>query len=249
MALVRAAHEQPARLSPADLDPLQELVGDGAYDYALVVAGFHFINRMADLLGLKAEVLPPSARRWEQLRRVSVRIGGLVMRRMDLTARPYPHSFEDARLRWGPVLERSWGRPVGEELAPLRPQPKLVEFLALALTERDELTSLDRDLVARVHRAVEQALPAGRQDMEGFHPRPEDPVEAFAFVGTRYAARCTRSMIDSLREIGFDDLGIFDLAIAVSDANLWARLHRLAGLDPELFYVPVSDSHRTGPEG
>ena len=43
-------------------------------------------------------------------------------------------------------------------------------------------------------------------------------------------------MIDALREDGYDDLGILDLAIAVADANMWARIYRLAGLKAELFY-------------
>ena len=41
----------------------------------------------------------------------------------------------------------------------------------------------------------------------------------------------------ALQRAGYDDLGILDLAIAVSDANQWARTHRLLGLAPELFYV------------
>ena len=73
---------------------------------------------------------------------------------------------------------------------------------------------------------------------ESFHLRPEDPVEAFAFIGTRYAYRTTEAMIAALRERGYDDLGVLDLAIAVADANQWARLHRLLGLAPELFCLP-----------
>ena len=36
---------------------------------------------------------------------------------------------------------------------------------------------------------------------------------------------------------GYDDIPILDLAIAVAEANQWARIHRLLGLGPELFYV------------
>ena len=46
-------------------------------------------------------------------------------------------------------------------------------------------------------------------------------------------------MIGRLRQKGYDDLGILDLAIAVADANLWARIYRLEGLKPELFYLPI----------
>jgi alkylhydroperoxidase family enzyme len=42
-------------------------------------------------------------------------------------------------------------------------------------------------------------------------------------------------MIQALRTQGLDDLRILDLAIAVADANQWARLRRLVGLPPGLF--------------
>ena len=77
-------------------------------------------------------------------------------------------------------------------------------------------------------------------DAQGSHPVPDDPVEAFTFVGTRYAYRTTKQIIDRLRQTGYDDLGILDLAIAVADANIWARIYRLAGLKPELFYLHIA---------
>jgi alkylhydroperoxidase family enzyme len=73
-----------------------------------------------------------------------------------------------------------------------------------------------------------------RDHVKDFHARPADPVEAFAFVGTRYAQRATDAMVDALRGAGFDDLGILDLAIAVADANQWARMRRLLGLPADL---------------
>ena len=118
---------------------------------------------------------------------------------------------------------------------PLAARPKLVEILALALEERDRHSGLDRATVARLHATVEAALPATADEAQGFHARPADPVAAFAFVGTRYAARTTADMITALRRAGYDDVAILDLAIAVADANQWARLHRLLGLPPALF--------------
>jgi hypothetical protein len=91
-----------------------------------------------------------------------------------------------------------------------------------------------------VHRTVEEALPASENDLNGFHVRSTDPVVDFAFVGTRYAYRTTRASIDALRRSGYDDLGILDLATAVADANLWARMFRLVGLPPALFYLGTS---------
>lgn len=196
-----------------------------------MLCAFHFINRIADLLAVPSEVLPERLRRIEPARRLVVGVASLLLRRMDLANRPYEATFEAARAR----LEAALGRPVGDAVDPLRARPKLVETVTLAVEERDRLSSLERATLVRIHGAVEAALPHCRDDVTGFHPRPADPIEAFAFVGTRYPHRTTRAMIDALRRAGHDDLGILDLAIAVADANQWARLHRLAGLPAALF--------------
>ncbi len=234
--LVRKATFEPAQLTPADLEPVRAIVGDGALDHALVVATFHFINRVADLLHVEPEVLPASLRRFDVVRRVMVRAMSIPMRRMDLAVRPYATTYEEAVARLAPVLARTTGAAPGERLRPLAARPKLIEVLQLALEERERST-VDRDTLARIHRTVETALPACPDDVAGFHARPSDPVEAFAFVGTRYAQRTTADMIRALRRDGRDDVAILDLAIAVASANQWARLHRLAGLAPDLFYV------------
>jgi alkylhydroperoxidase family enzyme len=84
-----------------------------------------------------------------------------------------------------------------------------------------------------------EALPRSLGEATGFHARPADPLEAFAFVGRRYANRTTEAQITALRRAGYDDLGILDLAIAVADANQWARMHRLAGVPAELLWLDV----------
>jgi len=198
----------------------------------LVLGVFHFINRIADLLHVDAEALPEPLRRFESLRRLGVQIASRILARGDMQNRPYAVGWDDARSRIAPLLERH----DADALRALAPRPKLVEALQLALEERDR-SSVDRATLARIHRTVEAALPVAATDVEGFHPRPPDPVEAFAFVGTRYAYRATAAMIDALRHAGYDDLGILDLATAVADANQWARTHRLLGLPPDLFYV------------
>jgi alkylhydroperoxidase family enzyme len=237
IVLVRKTCAAPARLEPADLDPLRALVGDGALDYTLVAASFHFINRMADLLHVEPEVLPARLRRLEPLRRLMVRAASVLMRRMDLRPRPYATVYDEAVAALAPVLQRANGKPPGDALLALRARPKLIESIRIRLEERAR-TSLDADTLASVHRTVEASLPSRPDDTEGFHPRPRDPVEAFAFVGTRYAYRTTDDTIAALRRAGFDDLGVLDLAIAVADANQWARLHRLVGVPAELFYAP-----------
>ena len=231
--LVRRAYESPALLRPADLDPLRALAGNDALDYLLVLCAFHFITRIADLLAVPPEVVPVALRRFESLRRLGVWMASMLLRRMDLANRPDRTSFEDARAR----VARAVGRTVGDALDPLRPRPKMVESLALALEERDGASSLPRAALARVQQGVEAALPRSAADATGLHPRPEDPLDAFAFVGTRYAHRTTPAMIAALRQAGYGDLGILDLAVAVADANQWARMYRLAGLPPGLFLL------------
>ena len=216
---------------------MRAVAGDGALDYVLVLGSFHFINRIADLLGVDPEAFPEALRRFELVRRLGVRIASRLLARMDLANRAYAPSYEAAAQSAAPLVERALGRPVGDALASLRARPKLIEVIALALAERDERSTVDRATLARVQRTVEDALPRSLEDSSGFHVRPKDPVEAFAFVGTRYPARTTAAMVDALRHAGWDDLGILDLATAVADANNWARMHRLLDLAPELLYV------------
>jgi alkylhydroperoxidase family enzyme len=227
--LVRQAHRAPALLSPAHLDPLRAVTGDGALEYLLVLCAFHFITRIADLLAVPPEGLPPALRRFEPLRRLGVRVASMLLRRMDLANRPDATTFADARGR----LEQVLGRSIGDAVDALRAHPKVVESIALAVEDR-ERSGLDRATLARVQRAVAAALPRSAEEASGFHTRPPDPVEAFAFVGTRYANRTTAAQIAAIRRAGYDDLGILDLAIAVADANQWARLYRLAGVPPDL---------------
>jgi hypothetical protein len=238
LTLVRKAHERPRLLEVSDLDPIRALVGEGALDYALVLGSFHFINRMADLLSVSPEVLPESLRRLEPLRRLSNRVASLLFRKtMDLQNRDYSQGYEEVLEESTPVFERALGHSPGDAFEPLRERPKLIEALRLMLEERLERSSLDSGLLARIHRVVEDALAERPDDVEGFHARPDDPVEAFAFVATRYASRTTPAMIEALRGAGYDDLNILDLATAIADANQWARLYRLTGLDPQIGYV------------
>ena len=237
VALSCKTYEEPACLTPANLESLRTLCGDAALDYVLVIGAFHFINRIADLLHVDSELLPERLRRFDLLRRLSVRLGSTVMARMDLAPREYRTTYEEAIANVTPAFTHAMGRPPTDELLALRPCPKVIEVLQLALEERDRRSSLDRAVLGEIHRTVEMALPRSLAETEGFHARPADAVTAFAFVGTRYAYRTTADMIAALRHAGYDDTGILDLAIAVADANHWARLHRLVGLASELFYV------------
>jgi len=231
---VRRCHERPARLSKDDLTPLRNIAGDAALDYVLVLGGFHFINRMADLLHVDSEFVPDALSRIGFMRRVAIFVASKLFTRMDLVNRPYDRTFEQACREMQPAFRRATGRDLDGDLDPLRARPKLVEVLRLALEERDVASSLPRSVTARVHALVEEYLPSRAEEADGFHARPADPLEAFVFVGTRYAARTTPEMIQRLRGIGYDDVGILDLATAVADANQWARLHRLLGLPRDI---------------
>lgn len=229
---------------PADLDPLRAVTGDGAITYALVAGSFHFINRIADLLHVDAEAIPEGLRRFEFLRRLGVRVAAWMFRGVDLANRSYGATYEQVLAERGGVLEASRRRPLDEHLSVLRARPQAIDILRLAVEERDQRSSLSRGLIARVQQGVEDALPACSDEAHGLHVRPRDPVDAFVFVGTRYAARTTRQMVDALRAEGFDDIGVLDLAIAVADANQWARTYRLLGLDSGLFYLDAVSSSR-----
>ncbi len=240
MALAKKAHEQPRHLTPADLDPLRAIVGAGALDYAFVLGSFHFINRMADLLDVSSEALPAPLRRLELVRRLATRLQGILLRKMmNLENRAYGRSYEEVVAAIAPAYREALGCEPGEAFARLRERPQIIEALQLMLEERLERSSLQHTVMVDLHRIVEEALPNRPEDLEGFHERPADPVHALAFVGTRYASRTTKQMIDALRLAGYDDLGILDLAIAIADANNWARLRRLTGLSAGIGCVAV----------
>jgi len=237
IALIKKNFEIPARLKPSDLDPLRRIVGNDALDYLLVIASFHFVNRIADLLDVPLEGLPKPLRRLEFLRRLTLRVAGVMLAKMDLANREYQLTYDNALTNLGSSLATASEMELAGALAVFKPRPKLVEVLQLLLEERDRRSSLDRSVLAKIHAAVEKALPATVIDSQGFHPVPDDPIDAFAFVGTRYAYRTTKRMIVGLRHKGYDDRSILDLAIAVADANMWARIYRLTGLKPELYYL------------
>ena len=91
-----------------------------------------------------------------------------------------------------------------------------------------ELPGLDPVLLARVTRAVAAALPASEEEATGFHARPADPVDALAFVGTRYAVRTTDSLVDAVRKArGWGDGELTELFFAVAARNAFERVDRL----------------------
>ena len=224
-------------LTSSDLNPISYIAGDGALDYAHIIGSFHYINRIADLLNVSPEILPLPLRRFELLRRLVLRLFSYIISKMNLANREYGISYEEALNNIAPIFEQATGKMPKKELEHLKSRPKLIEILQMMLEEREVRSSLDRPILSKIHHTVEVSLPKSVTDSEGFHTRPEDPIEEFAFVGTRYAYRMTKSMIDRLKREGYEDVGILDLAIAVADSNEWARMYRLLDLDPNIFYI------------
>ena len=187
------------------------------------------------MLDVSLEAMPKSLRRFEFLRRININIAGRLLAKMDMRNRTYSFGFNEAMETLSTLLGDA-GNIDYHNLEPLRARPQLVEVLQLLLEERLQRCSLDPEILTQVNHTVEAALPENMDQARGFHQLPDDAIERFAFVGTRYAFRTTKEMIDRLRQQGYDDLGILDLAIAVADANMWARIYRLFGLDIKLLY-------------
>lgn len=188
-------------------------------------------------MDVPAEILPAPLRRFEVLRHLTVRLASFLMAKMDLAPRDYPLTYEEAVQQIRPFLGPQMGRAPEGYLAVLKQRPKMIEALKLSLEERDHHSGLERETLAEIQQVVEKALPANINETEGFPEFARDPVAALAVVGTRFAYRTTAEMIDALRRKGYDDTGILDLAIAVAEANQWARIHRLLDLDPAIFYL------------
>jgi hypothetical protein len=242
--LIRKSYGHPTRLSPSDLDPIRGLVGDGFLDYVQVLETFTYMNRIAGLLNVSHEVLPPPLRRFDLLRKTMVHLSGRFIATGNLANRAYGVTYEQALSSIRSIFVRATGKEPENELELLRTRPKLVEVFQMHLEERDIRSSLDRDTVTKIHHTVETTLLDGAGGSEGHHNQSKapydhlgDPVEHYVAVGTRFAYRTTPAMIDALRREGYDDLGLLDLATAVADANKWARTYRLLDLDPNLLYI------------
>jgi hypothetical protein len=180
--------------------------------------------------------MPRALRRFEFLRRLNISIASRLLAKMDMGNRQYPYTFGEALENLRPLIgDDDGGRSVSGFEA-FQARPKILEVVQLVLEEKQNRSSLDGDTISKIHYAVEKALPENKDEAQGFHELPADPIECFAFLGTRYAYRSTKELIDRLRQLGYEDTGILDLAIAVADANMWTRIYRLFGLNSNLLY-------------
>jgi len=219
--LAQKALLAPALLEPGDLAEAVTVYGRrGAFELMAILGSFHFINRIADLVGIQSD-LPMVQPRWTWLRRLGVRTQGWAMGRfLDMSHQTSDIDavacLEEAQQVLGPL-------PAG--YAQLTEAPPVTAFLTTvsAVVQRIDPTIFDA-----VTPAVAAALPHGEDEATGFHERPSDPIEALAFVGTRYPVRTTDAMVDAVRrKTGYGDPEILDLFYAISMRNALERMNRL----------------------
>jgi hypothetical protein len=220
-ALARKTVLSPARLVPDDLAPVVAVYGQrGALEIVSYVAAFHFINRIADLVGIQSD-LPMVQRRSAWLRRLGVRLQGWAMGRfLDLENRDAgvdaATALADAESVLGPF-------PAGYR--ELGKAPNVAGFLT---TVASVMRRIPSDVERRVTPVVAAALPATEDEATGFHARPTDPIDALAFVGTRYPARTTDAMVDAVRAHGgMGDPELTDLFYVIAMRNAFERMDRL----------------------
>ena len=219
--LAQKALLAPALLEPGDLAEAVTVYGRrGALELTAILGSFHFINRIADLVGIQSD-LPMVQPRWAWLRRLGVRAQGWAMGRfLDMSHQASDIDavacLEEAQQVLGPL-------PAGYEQ--LTEAPPVAAFLTTvsAVSQR-----IDPAIFDAVTPAVAAALPHGEDEATGFHERPGDPIEALAFVGTRYPVRTTDAMVDAVRrKTGYGDPEILDLFYSISMRNALERMNRL----------------------
>jgi len=220
-ALAHKSVAQPAWLEPGDLAGIEEAYGArAAVEVVAYTGAFHFINRIADLVGIESD-FPLIQRRFRGLRRLGVRFQGWSMGKLANLSRQQVDVDVDAALA---EAEAVLG-PLPPGFAALRKAPNVAGYLT---TIAEVTRQLDPAMLERVTRGVADALPTREEEALGFHPRPTDPVDALIFVGTRYAARTTEALVDAVREkAGYDDAALTDLFYAISMRNGVERMFRL----------------------
>jgi alkylhydroperoxidase family enzyme len=239
--LVRKTVVAPARLEPADLDGVVQAYGTaGAIEIVSVLTAFHFINRIADLVGIQSD-LPIVQPRWRWLRRAGVRLLGWGMKRLADLSNQRAAVDVEACLR--EAAETFGSLPAGYES--MREAPNVAAFLTTVARVAREL---DRDMVERVGAVVARSLPRDEEEATGFHARPAEPLEALAFVGTRYAARTTDDLVAAVRaKYGYGDAELTDLFYAISMHNGLARMNRLLAEPVASRGVPCTRTPRPHP--
>lgn len=232
VALARKTVIAPALLEPADTEALIAAYGERAgLELATFAAAFHGPNKLADLVGIEREQ-PLVQRRIGWVRRLGVRLQGWAIGKvLDL-------SNQEARVDIGVALADY--RAVGFNLPPrlehaARLGPNIAGLLGAIGAA---FATIDPQLIDRVGRAVAGSLARDEDEARGLHRRPDDPLDALVFVGTRYAARTTDALVDAVRRAeGMDDATLTDVFFSIAILNGLERLVRLMGGDQARAYV------------
>jgi len=222
--LVRKSVRMPGQLAPTDLEPLFRLFGvGGTFELVGMLGFFHFINRIADLVGIRND-MPLIHPRWRLARILGIRMVAWMFRKA-FNLENLPHDLDGARLLHEIEAIRGAPLPLGYRRMQLAPGAA-ASICALVRV----LPSFDPEIRARVETVVGQSLPQCEEESTGFHPRPPEPLDALVFVGTRYAARTTDAMVDAVRaKYAWDDPALTDLFYLIAVYNALARLDRLLG--------------------
>jgi len=219
--LVRKSAVAPARLEPADLKEIVALFGvSGSLEIVAVLAAFHFVNRIADLVGISSD-LPIIQPHWRWLRWFGIRFSGWLLRHV-----------VDLRNQ---EVEVDTHRVLAEAEAVLGPLPAGYQAMHAAPNVAGFLLSIIRvvrqlapQMLARVTQGVTKALPSSEAEVMGLHPLPTDPFDALVFVGTRYAVRTTDALVAALRDTyGYGDRELTDLFYAIAMRNGLERMQHL----------------------
>jgi hypothetical protein len=219
--LVHKSVVAPVHLEPADLQEIVALFGvSGSLEIVAVLAAFHFINRIADLVGISSD-LPIIQQRWRWLRWCGIRLWGWLIRHMlDLRNQEVEVDTAAALAQAETVLG-----PLPSGYQAIHEAPNVAGFL-LSITR--VVRQLDPRMLARVTHGVASALPASAAEVTGYHQLPTDPFDALVFVGTRYAVRTTDAMVTAIRDTyGYSDLELTDLFYAIAIRNGLERMHHL----------------------
>jgi len=220
--LVRKSVRMPGQLAPADLESLFRLFGvGGTFELVGMFGFFHFINRIADLVGIQNDMpLIQPVLRWPRI--LGIRMVAWTFRN-GFNLENQLHDPDAASLLR--EIEAIRGAPLCPGYSGMHEAPGAAASV-YALTR--VLPSFDPALAARVEAAVAQSLPQCEQEWIGFHPRPTDPLDALVFVGTRYAVRTTDAMVDAVRaKYGWDDGELTDVFYLIAVHNTLQRLDRL----------------------
>jgi alkylhydroperoxidase family enzyme len=260
--LVRLASRMSAHPLEATPGDIAELAGAAGSEEAFlevvgVIAGFNFITRMADALGVDPEI-PAWVRRSRAMRRFALGLMTLGLRgAVDLRPRHYPRERDEQELRRLGELHHQLGLgPLPDFFYRLRETPHLLRsereffeaitevhgarpcrFVAAGCVVLEEVSrSTLRDRIDDWLRRSDSGPPArllgvARGEDDG-RDRLESETLRFARDMTLRPSGLTRQRVEGLRSCGLSDEEILDSAFAIALWNALGRTERLLERKP-----------------